>query len=246
MQLKLTRQALADLGLSVEEYCGRWADEFQNLHPVVAAFVERRQQNPEGIETTQLPVTRAVVYNLHNDRWRGLTWHDRESDVVWLLGVGWHEQGSRTDAYEVLKRRDVLGELMPTEDDYRDLEMPLEELESFVTHVWEEVPELLLKAQNNPGLDAWDLIAGRLEVGIYWDKIAVDDQHLNEVWIAFKLPPRDGPCHLPPQAEWLTVILGVIVPHNQSQNVDIGASPFPTAAGQGSNVITVRWSVSEN
>ncbi len=74
-------------------------------HIFVTAFVERRSQSPRGQELTNLPVTAASVYNLHHGRWRGLTWHDEDSDVVWLLGVGWHESGSRGDAYTTLKAR---------------------------------------------------------------------------------------------------------------------------------------------
>jgi hypothetical protein len=57
------------------------------------------------------------VYNLHHRRWRALTWHEEEDDldVVWLLGVGWHEAGSKDDAYAVLKRRDQQGLLFPDE-----------------------------------------------------------------------------------------------------------------------------------
>jgi hypothetical protein len=63
------------------------------------------------------------VYNLHVGRWRGLTWHDVAADVIWLLGVGWHEADSHDDVYEMLKNRDVPDELMPSDQDYLDLEM---------------------------------------------------------------------------------------------------------------------------
>jgi hypothetical protein len=89
---------------------------------VVAKFVELRSQSPTGQEATSLPTTPATVWNLHCDRWRGLTWHDENEDIVWLLGVGWHASGSRDDAYAVLKRRDELDQLLPSVADYEDAE----------------------------------------------------------------------------------------------------------------------------
>ena len=105
MQLRLTRRALEDLHLSIEQYAGRPATDYREVHVFVTAFVERRSQSARGQELTNLPVTAASVYNLHHGRWRALTWHDEDSDVVWLLGVGWHESGSRGDAYTTLKAR---------------------------------------------------------------------------------------------------------------------------------------------
>lgn len=116
---------------------GTWPDGRRG-HDVVRAFVDQRSQDPKGQEWTKLPVTSAPAYNLHHGRYRGLTWHDEDNDVVWLLGVGWHESGSRDDAYMVLKRRDEAGDLMPTEQDYLDLEMTLEEARSFVVQVSEQ------------------------------------------------------------------------------------------------------------
>ena len=74
MELRLTRRALADLDLDVQALAGRPAEEFVGRHPVIAALVKRRSQNPEGQEAIQLPVSRAIVYSLHAGRWRALTW----------------------------------------------------------------------------------------------------------------------------------------------------------------------------
>lgn len=60
---------------------------------VVRVFVEQRRQDPKGHEWTRPPVTAAPVYNRHHGRYRGLTWHDEDSDVIWLLGAAWHESG---------------------------------------------------------------------------------------------------------------------------------------------------------
>jgi hypothetical protein len=70
---------------------------------------------------------------------------------VWLLGVGWHEFVSARDAYAVLKARDESGTLMPDEQDYLDLEMSLEETESFVARVSTQTPSLVAQARSLPG-----------------------------------------------------------------------------------------------
>ena len=113
MELRLTRQALVDLGLDYRALAGRRAEELIDRHPVIAAFVERRSQKPEGQETIQLPLSKAIVYSFHAGRWRALTWWEPELGVVWLLGAGYHRSGERSDAYAVLKRRDEADEAVP-------------------------------------------------------------------------------------------------------------------------------------
>lgn len=93
MELRLTRRALADLGLDDQTSAGLPADELVDRHPMIAAFVERRGQNPEGQEAIQLPESRAIVYSLHSGRWRGLTWSEPDLGLVWLLGAGYHRSG---------------------------------------------------------------------------------------------------------------------------------------------------------
>lgn len=63
VELRPTRRVLSDLDLDAQTLAGRPAEELVGHHPVIAAFVERRSQNPEGQETIQLPVSRAIVYS---------------------------------------------------------------------------------------------------------------------------------------------------------------------------------------
>lgn len=191
MQLRLTRRALDDLGLPAGSYARRPATEYRDAHEVVRAFVERRSQDPTGPEWTNLPATAAPVYNLHHGRHRGLTWHDEDSDVVWLLGVGWHESGSPDDAYEVLKTRDAAGTLMPDDQDYLDLELSLEETQSFVNRVAEQAPALIARARAALGEEQSGVIAGRLSVNVLVETVTGDgeDESLEEVWVSFEMPP---------------------------------------------------------
>lgn len=243
MQFRLTRRALDDLDLDADTYARRPASDFVEAHDVVRTFVEQRSQDPNGQEWTKLPVTSAPAYNLHHGRYRGLTWHDEDNDVVWLLGVGWHESGSRDDAYAVLKRRDEAGDLMPTEQDYLDLEMTLEEAHSFVVQVREQAPALIAEARERPGGEVRGVIAGRLGVGVQVEVVVIpgEDERLEEVWIGFGLPPLPGACELPPQPEWIQVVLAAMIPVEAGlENVEFGGT-FPRAGGSRPNEIVVCW-----
>lgn len=243
MRFRLTRRALDDLGLAVDVYARRPASELVDAHDVVRAFVDQRSQDPKGQEWTRLPVTSAPVYNLHHGRYRGLTWHDQDNDVVWLLGVGWHESGSRDDAYAMLKRRDEVGDLMPTEQDYLDLELTIEESRSFVALVSEQAPALIAEARSRPGEEIRGVIAGRLGVGVHVDVVVIpgEDESLEEVWVGFEMPPRPGACELPPQPEWIHVVLAAMIPIGTGlENVAFGGV-FPRAGGSRANEIVACW-----
>lgn len=242
MQLRLTRRAFEDLALVADVYARLPATEFVDTNDVIRSFVELRSQDPKGQERTSLPVTSAPVYNLHHGRHRGLTWHDEDSEVVWLLGVGWHESGSRDDAYAVLKRRDEAGDLMPTEQDYLDLEMTLEESRSFVVQVGEQAPVLLAEARERSGEEVRGVIAGRLGVVVQVEVVIIpcEDESLEEVWVGFEMPPLPGACALPPQPEWIRVVLAAMIPIGGLENLEFGGT-FPRVGGSRANEIVVCW-----
>ncbi len=243
MQLRLTRRALEDLDLPIERYAGRPATDYRDAHVFVTAFVGRRSQSPRGQELTNLPATAASVYNLHYGRWRGLTWHDEDSDVVWLLGVGWHESGSRGDAYATLEARDVAGTLMPDEQDYLDLEMSLEEAGAFVVQVSKQAPALVAQARLAAGREVRGVIAGRLGLGVLVQVVVVADEEeaLEEIWVGFEMPPFPGACELPPHPEWIQVVLAALVPVELTiADLEFGGS-FPREGGSRPNEIVVCW-----
>jgi hypothetical protein len=202
-----------------------------------------RGQDPDGQERTLLPNTNAVVWNLHHGRHRGLTWHDEAADVVWLLGVGWHESGSRDDAYTILKERDAAGTLMPTEDDYLDLEASPEENFSFVTHVAEEAPALVAQAREQPGKEARGVIAGRLGVGVVVEVmiLAGEDEAVEEIWIGFEMPPHEGDVVLPPQPQWIQIVVAAMLPYGASLDRVHYGGDFPRPGGSRANEIVLRW-----
>ena len=243
MRFRLTRRALEDLGLAIEDYAARPATDYTDAHDVVRVFVERRRQSPIGQEWTNLPVTAAPAYNLHFGRHRALTWHDEDSDVVWLLGVGWHESGSVDDAYAMLKARDRAGTLMPSEQDYLDLEMSLEDARSFVVQVSQEAPALVNRARQTPGKEVRGVIAGRLGVGVLVEVVVIagEDESLEEIWVGFELPPLEGATALPPQPDWIMAVLAAMVPVYVSVEALDFSGRFPRSGGSKPNEIVICW-----
>jgi hypothetical protein len=243
MQLRLTRQALRDLDLSIEKYSRKSATEYVDDNDMVASFVEMRSQSPVGQETTRLPVTRATVWNIHYGRCRGLTWHDVNADVVWLLGVGWHETGSLDDAYVQIKNRDHHERLMPTVEDYRDLELTQAETLDFITQVSIQAPSLLETARLYPGVEIPGVIAERIKVSVLVYVIPGDQgfESLEDIYISFEMPPIEGPCVLPTQPEWIQIVLAAMLPEADSNRLLFGAN-FPRNGGSRSNEIVVRYS----
>ncbi len=177
-------------------------------------------------------MTSAPAYNLHHGRYRGLTWHDEDSDVLWLLGVGWHEADSRDDAYEVLKARDEAGTLMPGEQDYLDLEMRALR-RSCSSRRSANRPQHRDEARQTLGQEVRGLIAGRLGVGVLVEVVVIagEDESLEEIWVGFESPPIAGACDLPTQPEWILAVLAAMVPVQISfSDLDFSGA-FPRAGG---------------
>jgi hypothetical protein len=218
VQFRLTRRALEDLGLAIEDYAARPATDYTDAHDVVRAFVERRRQSPIGQESTNLPVTAASANNLHFGRYRALTW-------------------------SVLKKRDSAGALMPEEQDYLDLEMSLEDARSFVAQVSQEAPAIVEQARRTPGTEVRGVIAGRLGGGVLVEVVVVvgEDESLEEIWVGFELPPLEGDMQLPAQPEWIMAVLAAMVPvHVSAEALDFCGS-FPRAGGSKPNEIVICW-----
>lgn len=238
MQFRLTRGALEDLGLDVAAFCERAADEYRDAHDVVEAFVARRSQNPEGAETTRLPsTTGVVVFNLHVGRWRALTWHDQDDDIMWLLGAGWHESGSIDDAYAVLKRRDERGDLLPTEQDYLDILPPASP--DFISRVIEQCSELMARAHERPNEEVRTFIGDVVDASAMVELVVIAAEQLREIWIAIRLPPRErDDLRLP--SEWLTLVVAALLPDADPDQLR-WQGPFPGHAEDLSEVV-VSWS----
>lgn len=121
--LRVTLRALCDDFDLDESFADEPPTQLATLHQVLKAYFQRRSKNSEGVEVTKFPSSSQIVFNLHAGCYRGLTWYDKDDDVVWLLGAGWHEHDSIHDAYRLLKNLDAADRLVPSADDYKRLYM---------------------------------------------------------------------------------------------------------------------------
>jgi len=237
VRLRLTRAALNDLGLSARDLSRLDARDYVDAHPVVAKFVELRSQSPTGQESTLLPATPRTVWNLHCDRWRGFTWHDEHEDIVWLLGVGWHESGSREDAYAVLKRRDEDDALLPVVEDYEDAER--DDVELFLEALQQTAPRVLEQASAQPGQEVRGEVGNCVFVAMLIERVDVDGTELRETWVGIEMPPHPSDDR-PLPVEWLTYLLAALLPDANGDSLRWGGT-FPRPGGSRSAEIVVSW-----
>ena len=123
-QLRITHRCLVeDLGFTSGEL-GRPLEDIaagtSDAARFIRTFIEKRGADPvdedsiEGLATGRIP-----IHPLRRgERIRGLTWHDRDANVVWLVAAHFaHRSGERSDSYAYFRglRAD---QLLPEELDY--------------------------------------------------------------------------------------------------------------------------------
>ena len=213
-ELRLTLRACEELDVD----CAQSIDDLVDEHQLIRAFVDMRTQQVTGQETTQLPRSSYVVFNLHAGRWRGLTWWDEATGVVWLLGGGFHRSGDRSDAYAVLKGRDVAGELFPTKEDYRRLGPSTPTAESFTKDLDESARSFVEEAIDEPGTEVRRCFGDVLDVRI---KVTED-----RLWIGLLLPPRLSGA-LP--NGYHAAVLAALLPGIDMDEINFAPGVFPGA-----------------
>jgi len=124
-QLRITRRCLVeDLGFSpndLERPLDELAATDSDPGKFIRTFIEKRGPDPvdedsiEGLATGRIP-----MHPLRRgERIRGLTWYDRETNVVWLVAAHFaHRSGERSDSY-VYFRALAATQLLPDEHDYQ-------------------------------------------------------------------------------------------------------------------------------
>lgn len=192
-------------------------EDLADEHPVVKAFVDQRSQSPKGSETTRLPRSKVVVYNLHSGRHRALTWHDRDNDVVWLLAISWHESGARRDAYPYFKSLDESDILLPTESDYELLDRFRQAqgraIPADIGRIAAEIGKSkLAEAESQPGIEvAFDL------GGILTGQIVVAESDLGDGFVRRRysveidMPPNESGV-VPAGDAWYMLVFPALLP----------------------------------
>ena len=164
--LRATMRCLIDDLDYDDEVGGRPVEQLE--HRVIRAFVEKRSQNPVGVEKVEPLVSNVEVYTLHAGRWRGATWHDEEERIVWLLAARLHRSGERGDAYPYFKALDAAERLLPTQEDY-ELAFTLREAE-LPAGLYGAAQKTLHEARRTPRQDVRYVIGDTFTVSVVGDK----------------------------------------------------------------------------
>ncbi len=157
-QLAVTRRCREeDLGLSASDH---WRDQISRF-PILQAFADRRGQVPEGSERVRelIPILQAPIFTLHSGQARGGTWYDPDEEIVWLIGVGWAHD------YEHLVGLGRRGKLLPTDEDYAELEPSVPDVFE-LERIGRQVRELIADARAHPGEIVEGELAERVHVRI--------------------------------------------------------------------------------
>ncbi len=90
-------------------------------HPLIVKFREVRIQEPEPENQYIDLLKNPPGFKVKVERWRGATWYDRETEVVFLLAAGWRADGDPDDFYRELEALRDQGRLTPSDSDYEEL-----------------------------------------------------------------------------------------------------------------------------
>lgn len=187
-----------DLDLPVDAVAEEPATQ-RERHALLEAFYARRAQSPVGQETIEGLQANIVAYSLHAGRWRGLTWHDEELAMVWLLAGRYHRSGERDDSYPhfrgLAKHR-----LLPTEEDYERVFD--REAQAFAETVASDVAAIAEQARAQSGEIASGRVANRIAVR------AVEQDGSLQVAVKMQLYPGDEQVPV----EWLMTVLAAFFP----------------------------------
>jgi hypothetical protein len=188
--LAVTRRCRTeDLGLRADE---DWREHLTRVS-ALAAFDERRSQRV-GI----LPVP---VFTLHSAEDRGATWYDDQEDIVWLLAV------APNHGYDYFPHLAQRGQLLPTEDDYLELEADLPdrfELERIGRHA----REIRTEATARPGEVVDGVLGNRVLIRVC---VEVGEPHLLTVALSQRVIPGNG--RMPP--EWRYIVAQAFFPRTE-------------------------------
>lgn len=236
--LWVTRRALADIGMG--ELAGPTFDlqRYAERHPILKRFRDQRSLHPHGTELTQH--VHGEVYNLHaRNPLRGVTWHDQEHNVVFLLAV------SVDHDYGVFERRSLAGELMPDEFDYADLAQARDPLSGVDDPDFFELAEphaanLLAEALAKPGVPVEATLGHELPAVMQLEVLVIEQEDLHgDVYAAVRFEDRRNVVRLDDMAA--VQLADILFPDADPAEVDIGHASFPAPRGRLAGDFVFRW-----
>lgn len=156
------------------------------------------------------------------------------------LGLGLVGATSQHD-YTLFETRSVNNEIVPTAQDYADLEQVLSaEAEShFLDRAAVEAPGLMARAADEPNQEHRAVIAGTLDTGVFVDVlVVVDEGQIEEIYVSFQMPPLPGVA-LP--QDFCEVVFWFIAPDADEADVLRNVDSHPRPGGRHAGEIVYCW-----
>lgn len=148
-ELRVTKRCLTD---DVADSCDASFDELVGRHGIIRAFLRERRGATSGMDTLGPGGgDRPLTVLRHTNDWRGVTWYDEETAVVWLCACARHRSGQPDDAFPRFEALRQTGHIWPIADDYESL--AADRGEQFISFVLSDAPRLLAKAQAEPDIE---------------------------------------------------------------------------------------------
>jgi len=188
-------------------------------HPAVAKFVELRSVDSGGQEHMHGPTFALPAYTLHAGRYRGITCPDRAHAAVWLVIVGTHRSGHRSDPYRIALSLNDRGILMPNQHDYKQLFERRNELA--IPLIIGRLSATLMEARVRPNSEQSVLLPGGLTISlcVTVESLTSDHVQLEAIWLAM------NPKGLQPG--WLEVILATLTLDGTEDRPWLQTAEFP-------------------
>ena len=215
-----------DLGLTSDAKFEDIADQ-----PILRAFVKDRATEPDGGKVVGTAAGLKTLRRLgHQDNHRGVTWWDREHDVVWLCAYhGNHRSGEDDDSFPFFKRLIAAGRIYPTADDFERL---FEDEDTyFITFIADDVQFVLKTARENPKTEIPAVLGGSIDVEV----VVVVVETLEETYIEFTANQLLGE-----QSSTLMVILQAFYPGVSWDSWE-SVGQLPTRAKPGRGKLCFRY-----
>jgi hypothetical protein len=189
--LRVTRRCLAeDLGLDADKYLSRDARAYCAELDVLRTFVVKREGAPDSGDVIKDVKPAGKVKSLHIGRGRAATIWDPVEDVVWLLAYSeTHATHEKRDAYQFFMSLDARDELLPTGEDYEELDILAEAF--LLDGLVEDAKGIYLDARLDPGVE-FNASNGAHAALVVIDLVVELDGEMEEGWVSISFP-RDTP-----------------------------------------------------
>jgi hypothetical protein len=211
MDMRLTLQVIEQLGLDPTECRGSRVEDLAERHELLRMLVDL----PWSSSEERLPGAWRNTFYLHRGQWCLLARYDEEHGILWLCHVGSH-QGEHSVTDTVLGDSSTLAWLLPTREDFLDLEP---DPTAFVLRLFEVGSTPVERAHANPGQEIVCDLA-QLSVRIRVENVPVRHELRQQTWLIFSYTPESAELVAVEWVlDWIPIALGVLLPDVQRDHL---------------------------